>query len=210
VCSIKGSAEKLPFIPAEEDSTATRFIFRLAETYDLAVWWMFLADVAYEGAVYATSQVIKFACPKPRKIDPNYGSGGPWFGGLDKYGNWQEADFTFNEGSKYYPAGGSGVLVPAGHQGMVAAHAGWTKAHLDTDGFVSARAGNSTTDEWYDYDFADTALGDTASTMVWHKGPNAHDFTSGYSVQWRFTGNQSEGGTAMLLHTGTCSKYGSG
>lgn len=107
--ALEQGAKKLP----ESAQPATRFLFKGLAVYDIATWWFFLADVAFEGGYKWTSALYRQAqCPN--KGSPNHGTGVAWGGGLQPNGAWGGMDFAYNVGSKFYPVAPSGFTVSRG------------------------------------------------------------------------------------------------
>lgn len=205
-CSVKMALQETEVLDPLVDSQGKRFLFQSAEWADMYLWYTFLFGSYKNGLVRWGSQILKHECTTGHK-SPYYGQGGAYFGGLDKHGRWQTADFTMNEGSIFYPVSDSRIVLKPGHSGFVAAHATWELAHPDTTGFVTGRVINETTGDLLDFDADNISILDGASTMLFAHHTNATDEDVAISAQWSFAGNQSEPGTAALLHEGHCSKY---
>lgn len=207
LCDIKGGIEDTGLLPPEAENKAKRFFFRTTEWYDRLTWYVFLLDVADDALINWTSNVIKFACPDKYQ-SPFVGVGGAEFGGLDVDARWQTADFYAQEGSVYYPASPSSVDCKPGTPWVLAGHATWSKAHLDTKGKVETRVICEDTGAVFDTDNDETHTGNFSKTLAFASGKNFTSNTLRFSMQWRFVGSQSEPGTAMLLHGGYLHKYG--
>lgn len=206
ICDIKGTLDDAtPELPLEE-SASKRFTFKLLEVTDMGVWYVFLADVLYEGAVNATSMAIKMLC-KDGVVSPYTGSGDAHFGGLSKDGSYQPMQFNMNPGSIYYPVSSSQISVQPGNSYHLAAQATFSKAHLDTDGIVSCRLRNTVTGAVIDESFGAIGLHDSHGTNAFTSGHNHTSEELKLAVEWAFHGTQSEPGTAMILTGGFCSKH---
>jgi len=205
-CDIKGGVEDMIRESPAADSAAKRFFFKNLEWADKLLWWAFIAEALYDGAVDATSNAMKNLC-QDHKARENSTSGSSEFGGLNKDGSWQTADFWVYDGDHSLGSTSSSVTVGPGDHWYIAGHAGWRLAHLDTVGGAFGRLICKETNQIYDLDSAFPELEGAAHTLMWAHGRNNSDYERTYSMEWSFVGGQSEPGTAMVLSSGFLSKY---
>jgi len=106
LCEFKSVLKDVSWIPPESESKATRFFFQSLETFDKASWYLFLGDVAAEGLLNWTTQIIhQAACAANEK--PGFAYGPFWFGAIHADGTWGGLDF------QYLRADGSIDYAPA-------------------------------------------------------------------------------------------------
>jgi hypothetical protein len=206
LCDFKSILKDIPGVPPEEESAATRFLFKSLEWYDLATWWLFLAGVAADGLADWTSQLIKLQkCSAPSS--PHYGYGDAFFGGLPENGDWNTADFSMNSGSKFAPVHYSGLVVPPGKKWSISANATWTAVKAGATLQVQCRLRNNT--GGYDLDFYEVASATPTShsTMVWSEGRNNTDADQHINVEWACAPVGPSLATGAVINGGSCFLY---
>lgn len=112
-CTIEAGVKDAVNYDPEQAGKFTRFLFNFPKFADLAVWYLFLADVAAEGIFnWSTMALRQGKCADPS--NPHFGQGSLYAGSLYNDGAWLQSDFGFPVGSDFYPVSPGGVNVRPG------------------------------------------------------------------------------------------------
>lgn len=175
-------------IPPESESAATRFYFNALDWADLSVWYLFLADAGLDGLMNWTSQVLKQSqCPN--KGYAGQGHGNFYFGAIPDDGRWSGLDFSFAEGTDFYPAAPSHIQLRPGHTGIIAARASFHLWLLEEPVACEARVIIQETGLVLDQvNIVDPDVAAQSPTKTFVKYTNNTRTTQTLQAQWRWTG----------------------
>ncbi len=202
--TLEHGAKKLP----TASKPATRFLFRGLAVYDLATWYFFLADVAFEGGIKWTSALYhQRQCPDPN--NPNHGSGVIWGGGLHPNGVWGQMDFSFNPGSRFAPVSPSGITL-APHAAYTCAFTGEFTIGDHVIVPTPCRMLWAQRDRNLDYSEQKSKDGVAeGQTHVWAKSRNPDDEIMDIFVEWNWSDSKSPP-EQQCFPTESCYGYVSG
>lgn len=175
-------------VPPAEGNEATSFFFAALDWADLTAWFLFLADVALDGLMNWTTQIIKQTQCKMKGYE-GQGHGTFFFGAIEDDGRWQQLDFSFPEGTDFYPVSPSSIVVPKGHSCIVAAQASFHLWASESGVPCATRLINITTGEILEQvDIADPTNSKYPKTHVFSKYANDTQDEHHVAVEWSWGG----------------------